>query len=158
MPVNYVAQGRIVISTFLGKFQSYNGYALTEAELFAKILKYDSAQFLQTLGSAYMQGLEGRFDRLSDAMDELASATKGGFPDSSGFFQAMQGQIGGFNLIKDITSGVGSDLYDGAIAFGETSLSILKGLNFLLPIIVFGGIGFFLYKNKDLLDLKKVKS
>lgn len=155
--VSYVSQGTLVIQVFLKYFKQVNGYTLTEDQLYSKILKYDKNQYLHILGGGYVNGLEEDRDRLESAMSDLAEGTKGELPMADSFFQAMQGQINTWNTIKDISSAVGGDLYDGVNAFAQTSLGILKAFNFLLPVLVFGGLGYFIYKNKEIFDLKKLK-
>lgn len=157
MGVNHVAQGQLVINVFLKYFYQYNGVQLTDQQLYAKILNYDSSKFLQTLGSAFSQGLDEDRDKLESAMDYVASGSVGGYPTTQSFFDAMYKENSTISLIKEVAEGTASDIASGLSSFGDNMLMLVKFLNTALPFIIIGGIGYFLYKNKELLDLKDAK-
>jgi hypothetical protein len=157
MAIDYKPQGRKVISVFLRYYQTYNKKLLTQDELLSKILNYEHDKYLQILGSAFVNGLDSDSDKLDSAMDELASASIGAYPTSDSLLSYMREQNGFISLVKEVSTNVGGDLYDGVQSFSANALGLVKFLNAVFPIVIVGGIAFFIFVNKDLLNLKNLK-
>lgn len=141
--------GQKVINKFLNKFQKYNGYSIGQSELIKQVTTASEESFINTLGSAYIGGLEEDDSLLDESMENLASQTKGKVPTSSEFFQSMRDVNGTFSYIGKALSDSASEIGSIASDFGKGSLSIIKFVSGNLPLILIAGVAGFVYFNRE---------
>lgn len=154
MSYNYLSDGQRVINSFLSSYKTYNKTTLTEAQLFSKILNYEPEKFKNLLGSAFVNGMDKDSTRMMIAMDNLARKTVGGYPTTSSFFDAMRdANPTTFEIVTDALTESAKDVGAGIEKFSEFSLFLVKAL----PFIAVGFGVYWLYKNKDSLNLKGSK-
>lgn len=86
--------------------------------------------------------------QLDDAMKKLADSTKGKIPNWQAFGSAMSGRIQDFSYMEAATyttTETAKDLAKGAQEVGNVAIDTFKSLGMFLPIIVVGGLAFYVY-------------
>lgn len=141
--------GQKVLNKFLERYRYYNGTSIPQDVLIKNVTSSKPEDFINTLGGAFIGGLEEDEEKLSDAMDNLARQTKGKVPTSSDFFQAMRDVNGTFTYIGKALVDSAEELGSMAADFGQGSLFILKVFTGYFPFIFFGSIAAFVYFNKE---------
>lgn len=147
--------GQKVLNKFLEKYRYYNGTSIPQDVLIKNVTTATPESFINTLGAAFIGGLEEDEDKLSDAMDNLARQTKGKVPTSSDFFQSMRDVNGTFTYIGKALSDSAEEIGSMAADFGQGSLFILKVFTGYFPLIFFGGIAAFVYFNRESFKFSK---
>lgn len=155
--MNDIELGKIVVNTFV-KYQMRNYFwtLITYNDVLAT-QKYPD-NFLDGLGLQFRIVLENDQSSLDDAMNSLSKASNGKIPSQQSFHAAIRDRAispTAFQAAAAVISGTATELARGAQSLGNNLIDTAKVLNKLLPFIILGGVAFFLYKNKDLLVLKK---
>ena len=141
--------GQKVINKFLQKFQLYNGYSIGQSELIRQVTSATEESFINTLGSAFIGGLEENEELLDESMDNLASQTKGKVPTSSEFFQSMRDVNSTFSYIGKALSDSASEIGGIASDFGASSLGLIKFVSGNIGLILIAGVAGFVYFNRE---------
>lgn len=147
---NDIKRGKDALVYFHNASLEYPAYGSRPiAQLYAE-LQAANPSFLEGFGFA-LATADFKESRVEDAMEELAAASKGQIPKASGFFNALQGQVGKLDFldtIKVVSADTASQLGDGLAQVGDTAVDVLKeakGYVVYLPLLAFAGLAFYIW-------------
>lgn len=151
---NQINKGREALLYFHNDSVVYPNYGLTFDGLLNQVSKGKPSIFLESFGFAIESMDNGMFfhydmGKVKDAMQTLASKAQGQVPaNSTSFFSALSDEAMNYSFV-DAAGFVGvetaKEVGSGVVQVGDTLLTTLKGLGYLFPIIVIGGIAFIAY-------------
>lgn len=153
-PDTQISKGREALLYFHNASVGYQNYGLTFDGLLTKVSKGKPTIFLEGFGLAIESLDEGGFfsfgtSKVKDAMLALARKAQGRIPTNySDFFSALSDEAMNYSFV-DAAGFVGVEtakvVGTGLVDVGDNVITTLKGLNFLFPIIILGGVAFIAY-------------
>jgi len=142
--------GQAVINQFIIAYRNENGIDINQTEFLQKAgLKYSEDQYLKILGAAFDTGLQRDYVELRSRMENLVIQTKGGYPSTGDLISRMRDETSTYSIIKEALSQAASDINKGVTTFSENSLFLVSTLNKAFPLLILGGIAYFIYVNRE---------
>lgn len=142
------ALGREALKYFHNKALGYSNYDLNFDQLIAKVGGKIPLKFLEIFGDTILN-VELSTSKLKNAMESLADAGQGRLPQyQTAWFQALSNEAMNYSWVDAasfVSKETAKDIVKGAQVAGDSILTTLKGLGFVLPFIVIGGLIFFTY-------------
>lgn len=147
-PENDIDRARQAMVYFHNESLKYPNYTLNFEELLLAVGKQHQDIFLDGFGFA-INANDMSDSKLKMAMEALAHKTKGNIPASnSTFFTALSDakmQLTPLDYIAatpEVLFESAKDIGKGVVEFGDTTITTLKSLNAVIPILVLGGVIF----------------
>ena len=147
-----IQKGREAMLIFHNASVKYSNYHLNFDELLNTVSKGHPTIFLEGFGFAIEQVENDSWfgsSKVRDAMNELAANAMGKIPSNqNSFFKALSDEFQKIEFVDAASFVVvdsGKTIIKGAQEVGDTLITTLKGIGFIFPIVVIGGLLFISY-------------
>lgn len=140
---------REALLVFHNRSAMYSGYDFTFDQFLDQVGGggAKTTAFLDGFGLA-VRSIGLSTSELNSAMQALADQGQGRIPENKNvFFKALSDQAQDINWISatpKIIAGVTTDVVKGVAAGGESVITTLKSLNTVLPLVIVGGVIWFI--------------
>lgn len=149
-PTNDIDIGRASLIAFHNESTKFSNYPYTFNQMIDIASKGKSSIFLDGFGMAVREtGI--RESKLDDLMIDLARRSKGQVPTMNTFFSTLGSGASTLSfsdyLLESptIVKNVASDVVKGTVEIGNAVIDTGKSLTVILPILLIGGLIFFVY-------------
>lgn len=144
----YISKARSALLYFHNASVGKNGYNLKFDELLNIMSKNNPSIMMTNLGRAIYDS-ELNDTQIHDVFTQVAKIGNGRIPTNSNqFFYALQDNVSGISWqdVKDIAVDSASEIGSGIVSAGETVVDTMKSLQVVIPVLIVGLVGFYIFK------------